>query len=51
MACLNESCHKQAKKFLKIVEPLNLGRMRLEVKKHLAEEMTAIDAIVGEMLA
>ncbi len=51
LARLSEACHTRAKEFLQTVEPMNLGRLRLEVKKYLKDEMTAIDAIVGEMLA
>ncbi len=50
LARLSESCHDKAKEFLQKVEPMNLGRLRLEVKKYLKDEMTAIDAIVGDML-
>lgn len=51
LARLSEQAHTGVKEFLKTVEPMNLGRLRLEVKKHLANEMTAIDRTVGEMLA
>ena len=51
LARLSETCHEKAKEFMKTVEPMNLGRLRLAVKQHLKDEMTAIDEIVGAMLA
>ena len=51
LARLSEQAHTRAKEFLQTAQPMNLGRLRLAVKSHLKDEMTAIDEIVGEMLA
>lgn len=51
LARLSETCHQRAKEFTPTAEPSNLGRLRLAVKQHLKDEMTAIDALVGQMLA
>jgi len=56
LAAVSEKAHEKAKAFLTTNPPqqelsaIHLGRYRMEIKKHLKEELEEIDGIVGEMI-
>jgi hypothetical protein len=55
LADLSETAHEKAKAFLEKQSPddlsgLQLGRMRLEIKKHLLSEMLQIDKVVKKII-
>jgi len=56
LAALGKSCHSKAAQYVKDNPPqqalsaIHLGRLRLAIKKHLAAEMDAIDALVKKIL-
>lgn len=56
LAALSEQAHTKAKTYVKTNIPkqelsaVHLGRYRMEIKKHLEEEMEEIDELVGEMI-
>lgn len=56
LALLSEQVHAKAKAYVEANLPkqelsaIHLGRYRVEIKKHLKEEMEGIDGLVGEMI-
>ena len=56
LALLSEQAHKKAKEYIAANLPkqelsaIHLGRYRMEIKKHLKEEMEKIDELVGEVI-
>ncbi|MDE3183963.1 MAG: N-6 DNA methylase [Bacteroidota bacterium] len=56
LALLSEQAHAKAKAYVEANLPkqelsaIHLGRYRVEIKKHLKEEMDEIDGLVGEMI-
>ena len=56
LALLGEQAHAKAKAYVEANLPkqelsaIHLGRYRVEIKKHLKEEMEGIDGLVGEMI-
>jgi hypothetical protein len=56
LALLSEQAHKKAKRYIAANLPkqelsaIHLGRYRMEIKKHLKEEMEEIDELVGEVV-
>lgn len=56
LALLSEQAHAKAKAYVEANLPkqelsaVHLGRYRVEIKKHLKEEMEGIDGLVGEMV-
>ena len=56
LAASSEKAHKKAKKYITANLPkqelsaIHLGRYRMEIKKHLKEEMEGIDELVGEVI-
>ncbi len=57
LATLSQAAHEKASQYLKDNAPkqelsaIHLGRIRTEIKKHLSEEMKAIDKLVKKVIA
>lgn len=56
LALLSEQAHKKAKEYISANLPkqelsaIHLGRYRMEIKKHLKEELQGIDELVEEVI-
>lgn len=56
IADLGEICHEKANNYIsknppkEELTPLKLGRLRLDIKKHLSEELTEIDKLVKKIM-
>ncbi len=57
LATLSQTAHQKASQYLKDNIPkqelsaIHLGRIRTDIKKHLSEEMKAIDKLVKKVIA
>ncbi len=57
LAELSETAHKKAAKYLednppqKELSPTRLGKLRLDIKKHLSAEMKEIDKLVKKIIS
>ncbi len=56
LAALSEKAHDKAKEYLAVnpppedLTPMRLGRLRLDIKRHLTDEMQAIDNLVEKLI-
>ncbi|MGI9036283.1 MAG: hypothetical protein ACR2GD_09625, partial [Pyrinomonadaceae bacterium] len=56
LAEISRKCHDKAQEFLRLnppasnLAPIKLGRIRLDIKKYLADEMKQIDSLVAKLI-